>query len=250
MQRYKLTIEYDGTPFCGWQRQTNGISVQQTLEEAIVAFAGHEVKLSCAGRTDAGVHALHQVAHVDLEKHLPTDVVRDASNAYLRSRKGLMSISVLNVEQAADTFDARHSAIRRYYLYRILNRRAPSALDIRRVWHIPKGIDVQAMQAACEVLVGHHDFTTFRAAQCQAKSPMKTLESLVIMQSGDELYVRTYARSFLHHQVRSMVGALVAIGAGRWNGDDLRNALLKPDRTCCPAMAPAHGLYLAGVDYN
>jgi tRNA pseudouridine38-40 synthase len=249
MPRYKLTIEYDGTPFCGWQRQDNGVSVQHTLQEAIQPFAGHRVKLSCAGRTDAGVHALHQVAHVDLDKNLSPDVVRDASNAYLRNRKGLMSISVLHVEQVADTFDARHSAVRRYYLYRILNRRAPSALDIRRVWHIPKGLDVNAMREACPLLIGHHDFTTFRAAQCQAKSPMKTLDFLEISQVGNELHVRTHARSFLHHQVRSMVGALVAIGAERWTCDDLYMALKAPDRTRCPAMAPAHGLYLAGVDY-
>ncbi len=249
MPRYKLIIEYDGTPFCGWQWQDNGPSVQQTLEEAIARFAGHCVRLSCAGRTDSGVHALNQVAHVDLEKTFPPETVRDATNNYLRKKHRPVQISVLQVDEVANTFDARHSAIRRYYRYRILNRRAPSPLLAMRVWHIPRLIDVSAMKDVCSVLIGQHDFTTFRASHCQAKSPVKTLDHLMVENVGDEIHITAHARSFLHHQVRSITGGLVQVGAGRWTRTNLKMALEACDRTQCPGMAPAHGLYLTGVDY-
>jgi tRNA pseudouridine38-40 synthase len=245
MPRYKLTIEYDGTPFAGWQRQINGRSVQQVVEKAIEGFAGHAVRIHCAGRTDAGVHATHQVAHADLEKEWRTDTVRDATNAHLKSEP----VSVLAAEIVPDGFHARTSARRRYYLYRILNRRSPPSLDLNRVWHVPWPLDADAMHAAAQVLVGRHDFTTFRAAECQAKSPVKTLDRLDVERSGDEITLKASARSFLHHQVRSMVGTIMLAGAQRWTLEDVRQALDAKDRTRCGPMAPACGLYLVGVDY-
>lgn len=249
MPRYKLFIEYDGTPFCGWQAQSHAPSVQQTLETVIARFAEHAVRLCVAGRTDSGVHALHQVAHFDMDKVMHTDTVRDAANAHLRDLLRLPAISVLNVEIVPTTFHARHSAIRRYYLYRILNRRSPSALDIRRVWHLPKPLDIEAMQDACSVLIGRHDFTTFRASNCQAKSPIKNLDHLEIKQNQEEIHITAHARSFLHHQVRSITGGLMQVGSGKWTKNDLKTALEACDRQRCPVMAPAHGLYLTGVDY-
>ncbi|HEX8666539.1 MAG TPA: tRNA pseudouridine(38-40) synthase TruA [Beijerinckiaceae bacterium] len=245
MPRYKLVIEYDGTPFAGWQRQRNGRSVQEVVEEAMERFSGHPVRVACAGRTDAGVHATHQVAHADLAKDWPADTVRDAANAHLRPEP----VAVVSAEIAPDGFDARRSAKGRRYLYRIVNRRARPALDATRVWHVPWPLDADLMQAAAQALVGRHDFTTFRAAQCQAKSPVRTLDRLDVTRVGEEIRVEAAARSFLHHQVRSMVGTLMLAGAGRWTVDEVRAALEARDRTRCGAMAPPSGLYLVGVEY-
>jgi tRNA pseudouridine38-40 synthase len=245
MPRYKLVIEYDGTPFAGWQRQANGPSVQQAVEEAIEAFAGEAVRIQCAGRTDAGVHATHQVAHVDLGKNWRTDTVRDATNAHLRRQP----VTIIAAEIVPESFNARSSALRRRYLYRILNRRSPPGLNIDRVWHVPWGLDAAAMHEAAQVLVGRHDFTTFRAAECQAKNPMRTLEQLDVARAGEEIRVESAARSFLHHQVRSMVGTLMLVGNGRWSADDVHAALEAKERARCGPTAPAAGLYLVGVDY-
>ena len=245
MPRFKLTIEYDGTPFVGWQIQAGGTSVQGALTDAIAAFTGERATVQGAGRTDAGVHALGQVAHVDLTRDRDTDTVRDALNAHLRPHP----IAVLAAEQVPDDFDARFSARQRHYLYRIVNRRADLALERTRAWRVPRPLDDAAMQAAAQRLVGRHDFTTFRAAECQAKSPVKTLDRLDVARQGDEVRVYAAARSFLHHQVRSMVGSLVLVGDGKWSGDDLMAALAARDRTRCGQVAPPEGLYLARVDY-
>jgi tRNA pseudouridine38-40 synthase len=245
MPRYKLTIEYDGTPFVGWQVQDNGPSVQGVLTEAIAAFTGERVVVAGAGRTDAGVHALGQVAHVDLAKDWDGDTVRDAVNFHLRPRP----IAVLTAEQVAENFDARFSATKRHYLYRIVNRRADLALDQNRAWRVPRPLDGDAMHAAAQKLVGRHDFTTFRAAQCQAKSSVKTLDQLDVKRDGDEVRITAAARSFLHHQVRSMVGSLVHVGEGKWSAEDLAAALAARDRTRCGQVAPPQGLYLVRVEY-
>lgn len=245
MPRYKLTIEYDGAPFVGWQIQQNGLSVQGVLETAFAAFAGEAVTVKGAGRTDAGVHALGQIAHVDLPRDFDTDTVRDAANAHLRPHP----VAVLSAEPAADDFDARFSAVRRHYIYRIVNRRAPLALDEGRAWRVARPLDVPAMYAAAQRLIGKHDFTTFRAAECQAASPEKTLDRLDVDRSGDDLLVTAVARSFLHHQVRSMVGSLVLVGDGRWSGDNLFAALQARDRSACGPVAPPDGLYLVAVEY-
>ena len=245
MPRYKLTIEYDGTPFVGWQIQDNGPSVQGALIEAIAAFSGERVGVNGAGRTDAGVHAAGQVAHIDLAKEWETDVVRDAINAHLRPSP----IAVLAVDQVAGDFDARFSAVKRHYFYRIVARRADLALDRHRVWRVPRPLDVRGMHEAAQRLIGLHDFTTFRAAECQAKSPMKTLDQLDVIARDGEVRVYASARSFLHHQVRSMVGSLVQVGDGKWTADDTSRILAARDRTECGPVAPAEGLYLAKVDY-
>ncbi len=245
MPRYRITIEYDGTPYVGWQVQDNGPSVQARLSEAIKAFCGESVVPGGAGRTDAGVHALGQVAHFDLEKDWPTDTVRDALNAHLRPDP----VAVLECEQVAQDFDARFSARGRKYLYRICDRRAPLALDRDRAWQVPRKLDAESMHAAAQVLLGKHDFTTFRAAQCQAKSPEKTLDRLDVSRVGAEIHVTAEARSFLHNQVRSMVGALKLVGEGKWSARDLERALKAKDRAACAPVAPPHGLYLVKVDY-
>jgi tRNA pseudouridine38-40 synthase len=245
MPRYKLTIEYDGTPFVGWQIQASDLSVQGVLTEAVAAFAGERVTVSGAGRTDAGVHATGQVAHVDLSKDWDTDTVRDALTAHLRPHP----VAVVAAERVAPDFDARFSAVKRHYLYRIVNRRADLTLDRGRAWRVPKRLDDAAMHAAAQRLIGKHDFTTFRDTECQAKSPVKTLDQLDVTREGDEVRVITSARSFLHSQVRSMVGSLVAVGEGRWSAADLAAALAARDRTACAAVAPPEGLYLVKVDY-
>jgi tRNA pseudouridine38-40 synthase len=245
MPRYKLTIEYDGTPFVGWQVQDNGASVQGILADAVLGFAGERAVVGGAGRTDAGVHALGQVAHVDLAKDWPPDTVRDALNAHLRPHP----IAVLLAERAADDFDARFSAIKRHYRYRIVNRRADLALDAQRAWRMPRPLDATAMHEAAQRLVGRHDFTTFRSTECQAKSPVKTLDRLDVARDGDEVRVTAIARSFLHNQVRSMVGSLVHVGEGKWSADDLAAALAARDRTACGQVAPPQGLYLVRVEY-
>ena len=245
MPRYKLTIEYDGTPFVGWQVQVNGASVQGVVADAVLAFAGERAAIGGAGRTDAGVHALGQVAHVDLAKDWPPDTVRDALNAHLRPHP----VAVLLAERVADDFDARFSAIRRHYRYRIINRRADLALDVQRAWRVPRPLDATAMHDAAQRLVGRHDFTTFRSTECQAKSPVKTLDRLDVTRHGDEVDVSAVARSFLHNQVRSMVGSLVHVGEGKWSTDDLSAALAARDRTACGQVAPPQGLYLVRVEY-
>jgi tRNA pseudouridine38-40 synthase len=245
MARFKLTIEYDGTPYVGWQRQSNGASVQGALEAAILAMTGETVTLRGAGRTDAGVHATGQVAHVDLVKDWRPAVVRDGLNAHLVEE----SVVVLAAERVADDFDSRFSARGRHYIYRILDRRPPPALDRRRVWHRREPLDVEAMNAGARHLIGHHDFTTFRSANCQSKSPMKTLDRLEARRVGDLIEVRADARSFLHNQVRSMVGTLERVGLGAWPPERVAEALAARDRAACAAVAPPWGLYLVGVDY-
>jgi len=245
MPRYKLLIEYDGRPFVGWQVQHNGVSVQGVLAEAVAAFCGENVHVQGAGRTDAGVHALGQVAHIDLAKPWEADTIRDAVNAHLRPHP----VAVLVAEPVADDFDARFSARQRHYVYRIVNRRPNLTLEAGRAWRVPRPLDAQAMHKAAQCLVGRHDFTTFRAAECQAKSPVKTLNRLDVERDRDELRILASARSFLHTQVRSMVGSLVKVGEGRWSGNDLPRALAARDRDACGPVAPPDGLYLVGVDY-
>jgi len=245
MPRYKLTIEYDGGPFVGWQRQENGMSVQQALEEAIAAFSGETVVVKGAGRTDSGVHALGQVAHIDLMRERTPEVVRDATNANLRPHP----VSVISAEAVPADFDARFSAVKRHYLYRILQRRAAPALDRGRVWWVSQPLDVEAMHVAAQSLVGKHDFTTFRSAQCQAKSPLKTLDRLDVSREGAEVVVRATARSFLHNQVRSMVGTIKKVGDGSWQIAAVADVLEARDRARSGPVAPPDGLYLVAVDY-
>ena len=246
MPRYRLTIEYCGTGLVGWQRQANGLSVQEALETAIHAFCDAEVRVFGAGRTDAGVHALAQVAHVDLPRDALPEVIRSAVNHHLRPH----AISVLAVEPAPPEFDARHSAIARHYLYRILNRRAPPALDRARVWHVAPPLDLAAMQEGSRHLVGRHDFSTFRDSLCQAKSPVKTLDALDLSRVGEEIHIEARARSFLHHQVRNMAGTLKLVGLGRWQPDDVARALAARDRRAGGPTAPAGGLTLVAVRYG
>jgi tRNA pseudouridine38-40 synthase len=243
--RYKLTIEYDGAPFAGWQIQADRPTVQGVLTAAVEALSGEKANVQGAGRTDAGVHARGQVAHVDLAKDWDVDTIRDALNAHLRPHP----VAVLAAERAADDFNARTSAIKRHYLYRIVNRRADLTLDAGNAWRVPRPLDAAAMHAAAQRLVGKHDFTTFRSTECQAKSPLKTLDVLSVERNGDAIDVRASARSFLHSQVRSIVGSLVAVGDGKWSADDLTRALAARDRTACGQVAPPDGLYLMRVDY-
>jgi tRNA pseudouridine38-40 synthase len=246
MPRYKLTIEYDGSRFSGWQRQENGASIQQSLEQAFFALTSETVVVHGAGRTDAGVHASGQVAHVDLAREWSAWRLREAINAHLAGRP----IAVLEVEEAAGDFDARRSAIRRHYVYRIVNRRAPLTFDLARAWPIRRALDVGAMGEAARMLLGKHDFSTFRDSQCQAKSPMRTLDLFEVIRDGERIECLVGARSFLHRQVRSMVGSLVEVGSGKWRPVDLRAALEAADRSRCGPVAPACGLYLARVDYG
>ena len=245
MTRYRLSVEYDGAPFVGWQRQDNGPSVQGAIEAAIKAFCGEAVTVTGAGRTDTGVHALGQVAHVDIEKDTDAETVRDALNAHLRPNP----VSILCAERVADEFHARFDARARHYRYLILNRRAPAALDRGRMWQVAAALDAEAMHEAAQALIGQHDFTTFRASECQAKSPVKTLDRLDVMRAGDVVTIGASARSFLHNQVRSMVGSLKLVGQGKWAPGDLRAALDACDRTACGPVAPSEGLYLVKVDY-
>tara|TARA_R110000868_G_scaffold125417_5_gene331360 strand:+ start:7612 stop:8352 length:741 start_codon:yes stop_codon:yes gene_type:complete len=246
MPRYKLTIEYDGSPFCGWQSQTGGGAVQDELEAGIKGYCGTSVRVQAAGRTDAGVHALGQVAHVDLEHAVRPDVLRDAVNAHMRPHP----VSIIEAQEVPDTFEARFSAKRRHYLYRIVNRRAPLTLDRGQAWLVHKPLDVDAMHDAAQALVGSHDFTTFRSVQCQAKSPVKTLDELAVARYGEDIEITARARSFLHNQVRSLVGTLRLVGEGKWSRRDVEKALKAKDRAACGPVAPPDGLYLLKVDYD
>ena len=246
MTRWRLTIEFDGTPFMGWQRQDHGPSVQQALEEAAERMTGVKAVFSAAGRTDAGVHALAMTAHCDIEKAVTPHRLREGLNALVRPNP----IAVLGAEPVAGDWHARFSCIGRRYLFRILNRRAPPALDRDRVWHIAQNLDTEAMQQAAAHLIGRHDFTTFRSAHCQSDSPVKTLDRLEVEAAGEEIHIHAEARSFLHHQVRSMVGCLALVGRGQWTPDDMRAALEAKDRAALGFNAPPHGLYFVEAIYS
>lgn len=246
MARFKLTVEYDGRPFVGWQRQENGPSVQQAIEDAAHALCGERVTAHAAGRTDAGVHALGMCVHLDFEKEFRADTVRDALNQHLRPAP----IAILSVEPVSDNFHARFSCVRRAYEYRIVNRRAPLALEEGRAFRAPVKLDADAMHAAAQALVGKHDFTTFRSVNCQSASPVKTLEKISVSRFGDHILIECSARSFLHNQVRSMAGSLVEVGKGRWRPRDFKDALDAADRTRCGMVAPAEGLYFVRADYD
>lgn len=244
-QRFKITVEYNGAPYVGWQAQDNGPSVQEALEKAIYGFSGETVRVSGAGRTDAGVHALGQVAHFDLDKEFTPFKLMAAINAHLKGE----AVAVFQTEAVDKDFDARFSATKRLYLYRILNRRGPPALDKGKVWHIARRLDHEAMHVAARRLVGRHDFTTFRSIQCQAKSSVKTLDQLDISKVGEEIYIQASARSFLHHQIRSMVGTLKLVGEGKWAADDVTKSLEAADRKALGFNAPPEGLFLVQIDY-
>lgn len=245
MPRYKLTIEYNGQPYHGWQRQDDAISIQEVLETAVEKLCGQHCITEVAGRTDAGVHALGQVAHVDIPKPFSAHTVQEALNAHMVPHP----ICVLKAEEVGDDFHARFSATARRYLYRILNRRPPLTVQQGLMWRMPHPLNAEAMQTAAQRLVGHHDFTTFRNAQCQAKSPIKTLDELRVERIDDQIHVHAYGRSFLHNQVRSMVGTLTEVGRGAWTADDVTAALKAKDRKRCGVVAPADGLYLTEVKY-
>jgi tRNA pseudouridine38-40 synthase len=245
MPRYRVTLEYDGGPFSGWQRQNNGPSVQAALEAAIFRLASEHVTVTGAGRTDAGVHAYGQVAHFDLIKGFAPEKIRDALNYHLRPDP----VAVIEAQIASSEFHARFDAVGRHYLYRLLCRKAPLVLERGRAWHVSHALDCDAMHEAAQMLVGSHDFTTFRAAECQAKSPVKTLDMLNVSRVADEIHISASARSFLHHQVRSIAGSLKLVGEGRWKPRAMGDALAARDRARCGPVAPPDGLYLVRVDY-
>ena len=245
MTRWRLTIEYDGEPFFGWQRQADGPTVQQVLEEALHRMTGERASFTAAGRTDAGVHALAMPTHVDVTRSLTPHRLREGLNALVRPHP----VSIIDVEEVADEWHARFSCLGRRYRYRILTRRAPPALDHGRVWHIPVPLNVAAMSEGAAHLIGRHDSPTFRSAQCQSDSPVKTLDRLDVVQAGEEIHVSAAARSFLHHQVRSMVGCLAMVGRGQWSPDDMRKALEARDRAALGLNAPPQGLYFVEAVY-
>lgn len=245
MTRWKITIEYDGGPFVGWQRQAEGASVQGSIETAIKKFSQEKVTLYGAGRTDSGVHALAQVAHFEITKEVGADTVRDALNFHLKPAP----IAILSAEAVDNTFNARVSATARHYRYRILNRRSPATLLFGRVWHQPQSLNVEAMHDAAQVLVGHHDFTSFRATNCQSKSPIKTLDRLTVIRDADEVIIDASARSFLHHQIRNFVGTLKLVGDGKWSRKEVKEALDAKSRAAAGPTAPSDGLYLLRIDY-
>jgi tRNA pseudouridine38-40 synthase len=245
MTRFRLTVEFDGAPFMGWQRQAHGPSVQQAIEDAVFAVTGEQVAVHAAGRTDAGVHALAMAAHVDIAKPIAPFRLMEALNARLRPDP----VAILACEVVAEDWHARFSCIGRSYLYRIANRRAPLTLDLGRAWRIARALDAAAMHDAAQILVGRHDFTTFRSVHCQSDSPVKTLDVLDVRRKGEEVWVEAAARSFLHHQVRSMVGCLALVGQGQWSADDLRAALAAADRAALGLNAPPDGLYFVAARY-
>lgn len=247
MPRFRLLVEYDGGAFVGWQRQTNGSSVQGAIERAVLRLTGEAVALRAAGRTDAGVHARGQVAHVDLTRDWPTETLRNALNAHLGQAGD--RISILETAVVSETFDARFSALRRHYLYRILCRRAPPAREAGRAWWVSKPLDHDRMHDAAQTLVGRHDFTTFRSIQCQAASPVRTLDRLDVSRDGDWIEIRATAQSFLHNQIRSFAGTLKMVGEGKWTPDDVSHALEARDRQACGPVAPPQGLFFMQVDY-
>ena len=245
MPRYRMLIEYDGTAFSGWQSQAEGTGVQDYLQRAILRFTGETIVLKGAGRTDAGVHALGQVCHFDIGKTLRTDTIRDAGNVHLRPH----AITIVSAEEVPETFDARFSALKRHYRYRVFARRAPPTLERHLVWHVHAPLDVERMADAAKVLLGRHDFNTFRSSDCQSKSPVKTLDQLDVVAADGEIHFLVSARSFLHNQVRSMVGGLRKVGDGRWTAADLKASLDAADRSACAPVAPPEGLCLMRVDY-
>lgn len=245
MARFRLTLEYDGGPFVGWQRQDNGLSVQQAVEEAILAFCGEHPTLVAAGRTDAGVHALGQVVHLDLVRETTPEKLQSAVNALIRPHP----VAVTGVSRVSDGFHARFDATARHYLYVILNRRPPPVLERGRAWHLPQRLEVERMHAAAQALVGKHDFSSFRAAECQSASPVKTLERIHVRRAGERIEIAVRARSFLHHQVRNITGTLKLVGEGREPVGFIADVLAARDRKAAGPTAPAHGLYLAAVDY-
>lgn len=247
MPRYKLTIEYVGTDYHGWQRQDKLPTIQEEIEKAIEKFCGEFQTLHCSGRTDAGVHAMGQVAHVDLPRFYQAFKIRDGLNFFLRPQP----IAILKAEEVEDTFHARFSTKERSYIYRIINRYSPLTIHQGRAWHVPRKLNVEAMQDAAQVLIGHHDFTSFRASECQSSSPFKTLDQLIVKEKGtDIIEIYTRSRSFLHHQVRNMVGSLKLVGENKWTKEDLREALAAKDRTRGGPTAPADGLYLYEIRYG
>lgn len=247
MSRFRMTVEYDGTPYVGWQRQENGPSVQGALETAVLSLTGETVSIRGAGRTDSGVHALGQVVHVDLSRAWVPHKLRNALNAHLAMAGE--RVAVLAVAAVDDAFDARFSAIRRHYLYRIISRPARLAVEAERAWWVPKPLDHEAMHAAAQMLVGHHDFTTFRSAHCQATSPVRTLDRLDVTRSGELIEIRASAQSFLHNQIRSFAGTLKLAGEGKMTPADVRAALDARDRAACGPVAPPEGLFFMKVDY-
>jgi tRNA pseudouridine38-40 synthase len=246
MTRFRLTVEFDGRPFMGWQRQAHGPSVQQAIEEAIQAITHEEVTLHAAGRTDAGVHALAMTAHVDIARPITAHRLADGANAKLRP----LPVAILRAEPVAEDFHARFSCIGRRYLYRIVNRRAPLTLDSGRAWRVPVVLHADAMHRAAQQLVGRHDFTTFRSVQCQADSPVKTLDRLTVRRLGEVIEIEAAARSFLHHQVRSMVGCLQLVGRGKWSARDLKAALDARNRAALGLNAPPDGLFFVEALYE
>lgn len=252
MVRYKITIEYDGTGLAGWQRQDEVYSVQESLQNALFKFSQEEVNIQCAGRTDAGVHAFGQVAHFDLQKDWEAFRVQDAMNNFLRDDLRLPhagQVAVIDCEKVDDDFNARFSAKKRYYKYRIVNRRAHLAIDANRAWCVYEKLDAEAMHEAAQILVGHHDFSSFRAAACQAKSPVKTIDKIEVKRIGDEIFIDVEAQSFLHHQIRNFAGSLKLVGLGKWAKADLQKALDAKDRAVSGATAASCGLYFVKVDY-
>ncbi|MEK1929457.1 MAG: tRNA pseudouridine(38-40) synthase TruA [Pararhizobium sp.] len=247
MPRFRMTIEYDGSNYVGWQRQENGPSVQGAVEKAILSLTGESVSIRGAGRTDSGVHAKGQVAHADLTRFWRPATLRNALNAHLG--QACEQVAIIDAAEATPEFDARFSALRRHYLYRIVSRPAPLALEAKRAWWVPKVLDHEAMHVAAQMLVGHHDFTTFRSTHCQANSPLRTIDRLDVTRDGDLVEIRATAQSFLHNQIRSFAGTLKLVGEGKWTPDDVRAALEAKDRKACGPVAPPDGLYFMQVDY-
>ncbi len=247
MPRFRMTVEYDGTSYVGWQMQENGHSVQAALQNGILSLTGETTSIRGAGRTDSGVHAMGQVVHADLSRDWKPYTLRNALNAHL----GMAGekVAIIDVRLVSDEFDARFSAIKRHYLYRIISRPAPLALEAKRAWWVPKPLDDRAMHAAAQMLVGHHDFTTFRSAHCQATSPVRTLDRLDVTRQGDLIEIRASAQSFLHNQIRSFAGTLKLAGEGKMTPEDVRAALEARDRRECGPVAPPEGLYFMKVDY-